>query len=243
LSCCAARSLGSVRVAQQDNQTKGFLFVTETVHRLTSVYGIADSFYFEPLDSIVRAEVEYFENEPGFIPSISLGASDDPNVNPGLGLLFHNGSVPLQDMIRWELGFDRFFFVRALNPANAFLLSTAIVGHWNVDETGRKDFYAVGQRKPGRLGNFTDDFVDLEQVEAFLNVHIENQWRHGKIFLGFTGIAHSRGTWAALPEARYRFSDSLLFSTKLVLIGGEFASIGQFKDRDQISFRATYQLN
>jgi hypothetical protein len=238
----AARSLGSVRINPQSPTDKRFLFVTETVHKLTSVYGVADSFFFEPLDSIIRAEVEFFENEPGFIPEKNLGAGPGGD-SAGLAVLFHKGSVPVQDMLRWELGLDRFFFIRPLNPANAFLVSAAVVGAYNLDETDQKDFYAIGQRKPGKLGDSTDDFVDLKPVEAFLNVHLENQWRHGKLFFGFTGIAHSRATFAAMPEVRYRFSDSLLFSAKVVWIGGNFQSIGQFKDRDQISLRATYQLN
>lgn len=238
-----ARSLGSVRLARQAASDKGFLYVTETVRKLTSTYGVANSFFFEPIDSIIRTQLSFFENEPGFIPSVNLGASDDPDVNPGLSLFSYKGSVPVQDMLRWEFGVDRFFFVRRLNPANAFLLSTSVVGQYNLDETDKKDFYAVGQRKPGGLGNFTSDFVDLKPVEAFLNLHLENQWRHGKVFLGFTGIFHTRGTWALLPEARYRFSDSLLFSAKLTLIGGEFQGIGFFKDRDQLALRATYQLN
>lgn len=235
----AARSLGSVRINRQSPQDKSFLYVTETVHELTAVVGVADSFFFEPLDSIIRAELEYFDDEPGFIPSMNLGAdSDDP-----LSILRYHGKVPYQDMLRWEIGADRFFFLRALNPANAFLLSTSIVGHHNLSETDNKDFYAVGQRKPGKTGDSSDDFVDLKKTEAFLNVHLENQWRHGKIFFGVTGIAHSRGTFAAFPEVRYRFSDSLLFSTKLVWVAGNFQGIGQFRDRDQLSFRATYQLN
>ncbi len=235
----AARSLGSVRINRQSPQDKSFLYVTETVHELTAVVGVADSFFFEPLDSIIRAELEYFDDEPGFIPSMNLGADSD---NP-LSILSYHGKVPYQDMLRWEIGADRFFFFRALNPANAFLLSTSIVGHHNLSETDNKDFYAVGQRKPGKTGDSSDDFVDLKKTEAFLNVHLENQWRHGKIFFGVTGIAHSRGTFAAFPEVRYRFSDSLLFSTKLVWVAGNFQGIGQFRDRDQLSFRATYQLN
>lgn len=240
----AARALGTVQMARQNPTDREFLFVTETVRRLTSVYGIADTFYFAPIDSIIRAEVEYFENEPGFIPRVNLGASDDPDqpASPN-AILTHSGNVPTQDMLRWEFGVDRFFFVRPLNPANAFLISTAVVGHYNLSETGRKDFHAVGQRRPGRLGTLSSDFIDLEKVEAFLNMHLENQWWHGKIFAAFTGIAHSRGTWAAMPEMRYRYSDSLNFSMKAILIGGAFQSIGQFKDRDQISFRTTFLLN
>ena len=36
------------------------------------------------------------------------------------------------NFLRWELGYDRFFFLRTLNPSNSFALITALVGSWNV---------------------------------------------------------------------------------------------------------------
>lgn len=237
-----AHSLGSSRILRENGQPTR-LFTTETVHELTTVYGIADSFFVEPIDSILRAEVEYFENEPGFIPELSLGASGDPSVDPGLDVVFFEGTVPKADIFRWEFGLDRFFFFRPLNPSNSFLISTAVVGHYNIDETDRKNFRFAGQRKPGGLGTQATDFVDVKPAEAFWNTHLETQWMHGKVFAAVTTILHSRGTWAAFPEVRYRMNDSLMFTAKLVTIGGKYQGIGFYNDRDQIALRATYQIN
>lgn len=237
-----ARSLGTARVLNAAGGNTR-VFTTETVHELTSVYGIADSFFVEPIDSILRAEVEYFENEPGFIPQESLGAVEPGEPSPATDIFSFVGNVPKADILRWELGLDRFFFFRPLNPSNSFLISAAVVGQYNLDETDRKDFRFSGQRKPGRRGDYVTDFVDVEPIEAFFNTHLETQWLHGKVFAGFTGIAHSRGTWAVFPEARYRMNDSLMFTAKVVHIGGEYQGIGFYKDRDQLSLRATYQIN
>lgn len=216
------------------------LFTTETIHKLTSVYGIGDSFFFEPLDSIVRLNLVYFENEPGFVPEISLGAGavDDP-----LQFLAFRGSVPVADILRWEAGLDRFFFFRPLNPSNSFTWITAVVGQYNLDETDAKDFRFAGQTKPGTLGDEADHYVQLKEVEVFGQTHLETSYLHGRIAPGITLIANVRGTHSVLPEVTYRYSDSLLFTLKFVYIGGEYQQLGYFRDRDQVSLRATYQLN
>jgi len=104
--------------------------ITATVHGLTSVFGGAVSFFSNPLNSIVRGEVEYFLDEPNFIPSqnipfqnlvrtpalknllIPLGAKIKPGPTTGF--------VPRADALRWEIGLDRFFY-RPLNPSNSFV--------------------------------------------------------------------------------------------------------------------------
>jgi len=216
------------------------LFVTETIHKLTSVYGIGDTFFLEPIDSIIRLNAVYFENEPGFVPEINLGvgAVDNP-----LQILAYQGSVPVADLLRWEVGADRFFFIRALNPTNSFIWSSAVVGQYNLDETGAKDFGFAGQTKPGTTGLSKDDFVQLKQVEAFAQAHIETGYLHGRLTPALTGIANVRGTHALLADLTYRYSDSLLFALKFTYIGGEYQQLGFFRDRDQVALRVTYQIN
>jgi hypothetical protein len=270
------RGLGLTRFVPQDGEFAGQqtrLYTVETVHRLTQVFGIADSFFLEPLDGIVRLEAEYFKDEPGFIPEISLGASnpinravpEDPNsAQDPLKFLSYKGAVPTADILRWETGFDRFFFFRALNPTNSFTWASAIVGQWNITETqgdkisvlirenpdGTKvkakvkpDFGFAGQTKPNHLGFDSDDFVQLKEVEAFAQTHLETSYMHGRLVPAITVIANVRGTHAVLPEINYRWNDSLLFGVKLVYIGGEYQQLGFFRDRDQISLRVTYQIN
>ena len=52
-----------------------------------------------------------------------------------------------------------------------------------------------------------------------------------------------RGTFAVHPTLIYRWNDSLLFQADYQYITGAYQSLGFFRDRDQVSFRVTYQLN
>ncbi len=236
------------------------IYTVETIHRKTNVYGIADSFFLEPLDGIVRLEAEYFKGEPGFIPELNLGASSPTNPgNDPLQFLAYRGSVPRADILRWELGFDRFFFWRAVNPTNSILLASAIVGQWNTTETlgdnitvqdaaGTKfkvkpDYRFAGQTKPGQLGLQAQDFVQLKEFEAFGQVHLETAFMHGRLTPAITLIVNGRDTHSVLPEINYRWNDSLLLGLKFVYIGGEYQQLGFFRDRDQVSLRVTYQIN
>jgi hypothetical protein len=244
-----ALSHGLTRVAGADSQ----LFTTETVHdRITPVFGLANTFFFEPLDSIVRMEAEYFNREPSFIPETNLGVNAASAKNP---LLVITGCTPSAvtgkskcslaraSYLRWELGADRFFFLRALNPTNSFVWVTALVGSWNMDETSQKDFRFSGQRKPGATGNNPDDFVQQKKVEVFGQTHLQTDYVHGRLSPAITLIAYARGTYAVNPTVQYRWTDSLLFNLNFIYIGGEFQSLGFFRDRGQISARVTYQLN
>jgi len=221
---------------------------TETVHKLTSVIGAAGTFFLEPVDGIVRLEAEYFDNEPGFIPEQNMGITQ--GIPPFQVLTACNEvdgrspcRVPRADFLRWEVGFDRFFFFRPLNPTNSFTLITAIVGSYNLDETDNKDFRFAGQRKPGHQGTSPNDFVQLKKVEAFFQGSLQTDYMHGRVTPRLTTIFYTRGTYVILPSIRYRWTDWLLFDLSLIHIGGAYQSIGFFRDRDQLSFRVTYQLN
>jgi len=221
------------------------LFVTQTIHnRLVDVYGIGNTFFFEPIDSIIRMQLTYFRDEPGFIPEKNLGITR--GIDP-IGLLraCNNQAcrVPTADFLRWELGVDRFFFFRPLNPANSFTWVNAFVGSWNLDETSRQDFRFNGQQKPGAAGLSPDDFVQLKKVEMFAQTHLQTDYMHGRLTPGLTVIANVRGTYAVNPTITYRMFDWLLFDLAYFHIGGEFQQIGFFRDRDQVSARITYQLN
>jgi hypothetical protein len=228
------------------------LFLVETRHELTTVFGLATTFFLEPLDGIVRVEGEFFENEPGFIPQYNLNvkAPEDVENNigvPGSAPVTSPGTIPYADILRWELGFDRFFFVRWLNPTNSFILSTSNVGAYNLDETSRKDFRANGQRKPGHdipgVSPVPDDFVQQKVVESFFQITLLTDYLHGRLTPQMTFIQNVRGPYAIHPQLTYRWSDSLLFKLDLIHIGGEYQSLGFFRDKDQIAARVTYQLN
>ena len=224
------------------------IFTTATVHDKATVYGLSNTFFLEWLDSIIRMEAEYFENEDAFVPELNLGAKKGL---PALALLTAcnpvNGKsacfVPKADNLRWELGVDRFFFFRPLNPSNSFLISAATVGSWNPDETSQRDFGMSGQRKPGAQGADPSDYVQQKKLEEFFQVHLQTDYAHGRLSPAVTYIQNVRGTYALNPSITYRWADWLLFTAQVIHIGGEYQQLGFYRDRDQVSLRATYQLN
>ncbi|MBI3785083.1 MAG: DUF1302 family protein [Deltaproteobacteria bacterium] len=256
--------------------TPSKLFVTETVHKLEQVYGVSGSFFIEGIDSIFRGEAEFFQNEASFVPEINLGIKPDTAKSP-LSLLTNCSNNKCRDVkadiLRWETGLDRFFFVRTLNPTNSFLGVLAIVGAWNLDETGHLECvsaagqvdpnlpadsrctnagkfihhtgkdFRVGQQKPGRQGTSADDYVQTKPVEVFGQIHLQTDYLHGRLTPQLTFIQNIRGTYAVTPQITYRMFDYLLFDVSMVHIGGEYQQLGFFRDRSQLNARVTYQLN
>ncbi len=229
---------------------------TELVHSLVPVFGISNTFFSQPLNGIIRMEAEYFNREPAFIPNLNLlipTIDKNPNlVNCPQGSFTRctqfqrAGQLAHADFLRWETGYDRFFFFRPLNPTNSFVWVTAVVGSYNMDETSRKDFRENGEQKPGTSSNPQPqpaDFVQLQKVEVFGQTHVQTDYLHGRMTPAITLIGFVRGTYAINPTLQYRWNDSLLFDLNYVHISGMFQSLGFFRDRDQISMRATYQLN
>jgi hypothetical protein len=218
------------------------LFIVSLQHRLTSVYGVAGTFFSEWLDGIIRINAQLFENEPGFIPDVNL------RIGSPSESVFGAGDLPLADVLRYELGFDRFFFFRPLNPTNSFILTASIVGSWNLDHTSNKDFRAGGLVKTGlrdgiQRGSEIDDYVQAKKAEAQAQITLQSDWMHGKIQPRLTTIVYTRGTWAVHPSVTYRVSDWLLLGADFRWIGGEYQALGFFRDRGDLSFRVTYQLN
>jgi hypothetical protein len=248
--------------------------IVETHHGMVDVWGGAASFFSSALDSIVRAEMEYFVNEPAFIPNENVPFERlirTPAVRKLLQTLGQPvskgkiaGEIPHADMLRFELGFDRFFFFRLLNPYNSFTWVTAYVGQWNASETftGR-DYRFGGQQKPTdtglksgvnnedltlqtiyKLHTVPTDFVDLKPYEAFIQTHLQTDYMHGRLTPSITAIIGQRGSLAFPMGVTYRHSDSLLVDLKYVLTAGTFTfPTGYFRDRSQLSARVTLLLN
>jgi hypothetical protein len=167
-------------------------------------------------------------------------------------------------MLRFELGYDRFFFFRPLNPYNSFTWVTAYVGQWNLSETfTNKNYRFGGQQKLsptgtrvgantaglslqtiGKLHTVATDFVDLYPYESFVQTHLQTDYLHGRLTPSITGIVGLDGVYGFPMGVTYRYTDSLLFDFKYVLLGGNFNfPFGYFRDRSQLSARVTFLLN
>ncbi len=258
-------------------------FIISLEHKPVMVYGLAGTFFSEWLDGIFRLNAPVFEHEAGFIPEKNLRVcpTDPQNPRPcpegGDGnrpnAISSPGAIPYANVLRYEIGFDRFFFARFLNPTNSFILSTSAVGSYNLSETdnSKNDFHFNGQLKPGKVnvfrvvenpetgqqekvcttdpctqrvrGAFQDDFVNANKLDAQFQMTFQTDYMHGRLQPRLTLIQFVRGTFAMHPTLIYRWNDSLLFQADYQYISGAYQSLGFFRDRDQVSFRVTYQLN
>jgi len=244
--------------------------VTSTEVPLINVAGIATSWFSDYLNSIIRTEVEVFNNQPGFRvdTNITRGLSAECNA-PGPKNFSACGRYDKINLIRGELGFDRNLFIRWLNPANSFIWVTSFVFTANPDETKYKDYRASGILKPSALiraaeggapaGSQTQgcngqpgpcDFVNNPVFDYFFQMHLESNFMHGKLPAGITTVMNGRGALAIWPDVGYRVNDSFILSARYINIhtfgsenNGFGPGLGLFRDRDEIWFRATYQLN
>ncbi len=251
-------------------QTPGTsFFIVGLEHKPSMVYGLAATFFEEHLDGIIRLNAQLFEHEQGFVPQTNLNICPVNTKQPldkracknGLNNVTSPGHIPFADVLRYEIGFDRFFFARFLNPTNSFVLSSSIVGSYNASYTGAQanHFRFQGQLKPGPVclvgngkgdcsifrqrGQFQDDYVNAYAADAQGQITLQSDYLHGRLTPRLTYIQFLRGTAALHPSIIYRWSDSLLFQADYQFISGAYQSLGFFRDRDQVALRVTYQLN
>jgi hypothetical protein len=88
------------------------------------------------------------------------------------------------------------------------------------------------------------DYVDLYPYESFIQTHLQTDYLHGRLTPAITAIVGFDGVYAFPMDITYRFSDSLIFDLKYVMLGGNFNwPFGYFRDRSQLSARVTMLLN
>lgn len=237
-------------------------------HELTNVWGGSLSWYSEAIKSIVRTELELFQDEPSFLAHKAIGAPTESGFTK-------KGSFERANILRGELGVDYNFFVPVLNPSSSFLAISSIVFEANLDETDNKDFRTpilkpsaierelrggpiAGQIAPASCDNKDTpagpagrcDFVNIDPIEAFAQVTLRSDFMHGRLTPQLTTIATFRGALTFAPSVLYRFTDNLLFDVKYVNThtfgsgdNGYTKGVGLNRDRDQLWVRATVQLN
>lgn len=254
-----------------DPETGQQQITTAVKNKLTNVIGVAMSCYSEALNSILRAEVELFNGEPGFKAYQNIGQAVGSN-------FARRGHYDRLNIVRGELGIDHNFFVPALNPTASFLLVGSIVWFWNTNESSSNDYRAGGILKPSAIrrqqeggaaagaynGRYCDnpndssipeaerkcDFVNLDPVGGFAQVTLRSDFMRGRLTPQLTTIATHRGALSFAPTVTYRLSDHLLVDVRYVnthtfgsINNGYTIGPGLLRDRDMAWLRATYRLN
>ena len=236
--------------------------VTQLTRRLEDVYGVAATWFSEPLNGIIRTEAEFFHNEGAVIPSRNLNSGVQlPAALRAVANAPTNNSVPTADILRWSLGYDTFFFYRPINPSNSFTFSGQYQGTINLSEDATHNFRSPSG-KPGKASACTaagdphptcktqgsavpDTFYeDVHQYEGFFALHLETDYLHGQLKPAITTILDPSGIFGFDIGAQYRINDNLILSGKYLAIeGSRRTGLATFRDRDQFQLRLTYQLN
>ena len=231
---------------------------------LMNVIGASTTFFSQPLNSIVRAQLTLFNGEQAFNAEKALGQA----INSGFT---RQGSIDRVNVLRGELGVDRNVFIRPLNPYNSFLIASAIVFDSNLDDFGGGTNYRYQFPKASAIRRQLDggepagfviagcnesdsplgcDYVEKDPVEWFLQTHIETDYMHGKLKPSLTAIVNGRGSLMLNPVLDVRWTDAILSQVSYVNIhtfgsinNGYGPPVGLMRDRDQIWFRMTYQIN
>jgi hypothetical protein len=237
--------------------------------RLESVVGLSATWFNQMLNGIIRTELEYFIDEAGFIPEKNLNAVAQLPTAAALAVGRQPGStsLPTANFLRFLIGYDRFFFLRALNPTNSFLVSTSFNGSINLDEDDHHD-YTYPNPKPGKpaaasgpipgtlcrgaaartnplcVQTIPGNFEDLNKFEGFLQTAFQTDYMHGKLAPRVIIITDVSGIFGFAPSVTYRVTDSFLVSgAYFAIAASREAGLGTFRDHDMLQLRLTYQLN
>ena len=240
--------------------------VTILDRRLESVFGLSSSWYSNLVSGIIRAEAEYFIDEEGFIPNQNLNPLTQVPNSILVGNAFITNTIPKTDYLRWMIGYDRFFFLRPLNPSNSFVLVAAIHGEQNIFERREQDFRYDGLTKPGKPNTrfqalpicqpvaiasrqcrvaYAKDYEDQYAFDNdFLSVALQTDYMHGRLEPRLVLLAWASGIFGFQPMLTYRLNDNFLLSgTYAAVAASRRAILGTFEAHDMLQLRLTYQLN
>jgi len=231
--------------------------VTVLERKLYSVWALAGTWYSDLLKGIVRTQVNYFKDEPAFRPKSNLNPQGQVPVAGRPDAI-----LPTANYLRWVLGYDRFFFIRPLNPSNSFVLIGAYTGSLNLDETDKNDFRNYSPKAGRPATRFTKnggiipipglvpqirpkDYEDQYKYEHFFQFALQTDYMHGKLSPRLVAILDPSGIFAFQAGFTYRVTDNLLAGVTYLAIEstGRKASIATFREHDMVQFRLTAQLN
>jgi hypothetical protein len=145
------------------------------------------------------------------------------------------GSVPKKNILRYMIGFDKYLWLRMLNPRTTFMISMQYFGQWIPDYDKRQKQLLAIYPKPL-------DFAGLRETEHTFTFLARTNYMNGVINPQFVAAYDVRGTWLLIPSVMF-LREPFRFQVQYSGIVGAFTNFGAFRDRDQISFIFTYLLN
>ena len=205
-------------------------FTQEMVYNNIQVTGGSINYWLEPLDLVVRSEVAYFHDEAFF--------TQDDNLNMVLdsqhlvSTLSMDGELPTSDVIRFALGTDKLFWVRALNPSVRFTLIAQYFGAYikDYDET-----FCLPLTNPD-----TGEYDTVKRYEQTMTLNLQTTYRNGTIKPELSVQYDPRGNWAFQPSCELE-KDMWRFKVEATIgCANSMTGTGAARDRDEIAFTVGY---
>jgi len=214
--------------------------------------------YWEPnTDSIIRAEVAMFWDEPVVIPQENFATFYGPVIPlpPGLIDLVgdmigvdlgslgvsgiptnpQSGTIPKKNIFRYMIGVDKQVWCRPLNSKSSFLLSFQYFGQWVPDYDDR-----LVQGIP--LYPSLTNYPKLYELEQMFTGLVTTTYLSGRLNPQLALGYDVRGAFLVLAAVNYVW-EPFRFGIQYAGVEGNFTNFGLFRDRDQLSFLVTYLLN
>ncbi|MGH7821000.1 MAG: DUF1302 family protein, partial [Candidatus Binatia bacterium] len=193
------------------------------------------------LDAVLRAEAATFWDERVFdVARAGLGPRFPEVVGEAIadrlagGRGTAAGGFTRKDVFRWVLGFDRFQWVRAVNPTNVFSTSAQIFHTHILDHDD-------GIRN-GILDPATRGFVARKEDEITLTLLVSTLFWRGRLAPQVFAAYDPRGVFSAVPGITWLVGTHVRVTAKYAFLDGEFVNLGFFRDRDELLLRIEASL-
>jgi hypothetical protein len=222
----------SLRLAVGDSPLDAW---SELSYPAVQITGASMNFWESHTDVIVRSEVAWFWDEPVFIPEVNLPMAPLPFPVPGIPGLPQNGTVPKKDQLKWMIGLDKNVWLRSLNKTSTFMMSFQWFATWVSDFDER-------QCQPLALYPESTHFSAAKEFSSNFTFLTNTMYLKGALNPQMVLAYDIRGAWMFVPSIKY-ILEPFRFLVQYSGIVGNMSGFGAFRDRDQIAFIVTYQLN
>ncbi len=205
-------------------------FTQEMVYNDIRVTGGSINYWVEPLDFVLRSEVAYFQDEAFFTEEDNLNMILD--AEHLLSTLSDDGKLPTSDVIRFAVGVDKMFWIRALNPRVRFTLIAQYFGAYIKDYD---DNFCLPLTNPD-----TGEYDKVRRYEQTMTLNVQTTYRSGTLKPEISFQYDPRGNWAVQPSCELE-KDMWRFKVEGTLgWANTMTGTGAARDRDEIAFTIGY---
>jgi hypothetical protein len=206
----------------------------ELFYDTQDIFGASVNFYQTQLDTVFRAELAYFPDEPVFIVNENAAPVVDLMLF-GAGGPFPTrtvGTIPERNVTRYMEGMDKWQFIPVLNKNSTFYFTFQYFGQY-IDDHSEEIVYPVSLPPDGTT------YPEVKKLEQTFTGVISSTYGHGMVEPQLSVVYDVRGTWMVQPQVNIKF-DPWRLMLQYTNISGKRTAFGHFKDRDQATVVLSY---